>query len=268
MNQHEHWLAVALDAAQEAGTYLQGEWRKTHTVRSKGFRDIVTDADIVVEKIILDRLHAAFPDHGITSEEGGSATATQTTEWLIDPIDGTTNFSRNNPNFCTVIAALENKEVVVGVILAPIYNHVFSAVRGNGATLNGTPIHVSEVKRLSHMIFGLDSPRSPNVREKMMRRLGILLTHGRTMRALGSAALNMAYVAAGWTDFYLHANLQPWDQAAAALMIEEAGGAMGTLSGADWTPFSHDPLAAASKSLIKEFHELMDKKLPEFTPGH
>ena len=109
MTPYESWLDVALDAASAVGDYLRRVWRTTHAVQSKGYRDIVTDADLAAESIILERLRAAFPDHALTSEEAGASdvgSRNPVTRWLIDPIDGTTNFSRDNPNFCTSIAAV------------------------------------------------------------------------------------------------------------------------------------------------------------------
>ena len=172
MNAYADWLDVALQAAEAAGALMKQQWRQTHTVHQKGFRDIVTETDVAVERIILGRLREAFPDHAMMSEEAGDVSARAdpahaTTRWVVDPLDGTTNFSRNNPNFSTSIAAVHEGQVVVGVILDPLRGHTFAAQLGGGATLNGVPIHTSDVTDLEGAIFGVDTPREPALRSAM-----------------------------------------------------------------------------------------------------
>ncbi len=250
------WLQVALEAAEEAGAFLRSHWRQAHTIHQKGFRDIVTEADIESERIILTRLRAAFPHHAVTSEESGADAGEAAIRWMVDPLDGTTNYSRGNPNFSVTIAAVEGDRPVVGVVLDPLRGHVFAATQGGGATLNGDPLHVSAITELASAVFAVDSPRNPDERRQMWNYIGRLLQHGQTMRASGSAALNLAYVAAGWIDFYIHLHLFPWDQSAGALLVQEAGGALSTVTGTPWTPYSTDPLAAASQALLDAFHRM------------
>lgn len=258
VDSYQTWLNVALRAAADAAAVLKQQWRQTHTVHMKGFRDIVTETDVVVEKLILERVRAAFPDHAVTSEEAGADVGHATVRWLVDPLDGTTNFSRNNPNFSTSIAAVDGDQVAVGVVLDPLRGHVFAARKGGGATLDGVPIRVSEVTDLSGAIISIDSPREPALRRAMWEHVGQLLPHARTLRALGSAALNMVYIAAGWTDLYMNLHVYPWDHAAAGLIVREAGGYAGTVAGAPWTPFRRDPLIAATPALARAFHALFD----------
>ncbi len=259
MNNYSLWLTTALEAAESASALLRSEWRNTHTVHWKGFRDVVTEMDMRCEALILDYLHGAFPDHAVTSEEAGAEERDAQVRWFIDPIDGTTNFSRNNPNFSVSIAAVEKNVPVVGVIADPLRGHIFAAYRGGGATMNGHPLHVSDVTNMPAAVFAVDSPRDPAMRKKLWHYLGALLHYGRTMRATGSAALNMAHVAAGWIDIYLHTQLSPWDQAAGGLLVLEAGGVLSTISGEPWSLFCEDPLMAASPSLIQAFYELMSE---------
>ncbi len=256
-NAYRHWLTVACEAAEAAAALARPRWRERHTVRSKGYRDIVTETDVAMESVIITRLRDAFPQHAITSEEAGTLNTGGGVRWLIDPLDGTTNFSRDNPNYSISIAAVEDGEPVVAVVLAPLTGQHFTAIRGGGAYLNARPIHVSETTRLDEAIFAVDSPREPALRQQMWEHIGVMLQHARTMRALGSAALNIAYVAAGWVDLYFHLSLEPWDQAAAALLVHEAGGARATVSGAPWTLQARDPLMAASAALIAAYHEAM-----------
>jgi myo-inositol-1(or 4)-monophosphatase len=257
MSDYALWLTTALEIADKVGALLRARWRQTHTIQIKGFRDIVTETDVECEQLIVTHLRAAFPDHAVTSEEAGADAHESGVRWFIDPVDGTTNFSRHNPNFSTSIAALEDGVPVVGVVVDPVRQHTFAARRGSGATLNGTPIHVSNVKDIAHVVFASDFPRNPQRRSEAWRNAGILLAHAQTMRATGSAALNMAYVAAGWVDLYMHLELYPWDQAAAALLVEEAGGALATVSGALWTPFCPDPLMAAAPELVTVCRQLL-----------
>ncbi len=191
------WLNVAIEAAREAGAFLKAQWHRLHTVHSKGYRNIVTEADLAAEQLILNRLRAAFPDHAITSEEAGADTGDARVRWLIDPLDGTTNFAHHNPNFCVSIAAAENGYPVVGVIYDPLRDELFAARRGGGATLNGAPLRTSGVLTLDAATFSADWPRDPVLRAELWRRAGTLLPLARTLRCLGSAALNMVYVAAG-----------------------------------------------------------------------
>lgn len=257
MNNYSLWLTTALDIAEKASALLRARWRQPHTVHIKGFRDFVTEADTACEQLILTHLRAAFPDHAVTSEEAGADVHESGVRWFIDPVDGTTNFARHNPNFSVSIAAVADGLPVVGVVVDPLHQHTFAAHRGGGATLNGTPIHVSSVTAMADVVFASDFPRNPERRSASWRNSGILLEHAQTMRATGSAALNMAYVAAGWVDLYLHMELYPWDQAAAALLVEEAGGVLATVSGAPWTIFSPDPLAAAAPELVTACRQLL-----------
>jgi len=256
MKAYDDQLTVASQVAREAGAYLREAWQHTHTTHSKGYRDVVTEADFASEKIIIGRLRAAFPDHAITSEEAGADVSEKPIRWLIDPIDGTTNFSRNNPNFCISIAAVEAEKPIVGIVYDPLRDHLFAAQHGGGATLNGETIHTSNIKKIEAAVCAADWGRDVHTREAIWLQTQKLLDKARTLRALGSAALNMVYVAAGWIDLYLSLHLYPWDQAAAALIVQEAGGAAETVSGRPWTPQSKDPLIGATPTLIEAFRAL------------
>lgn len=257
MNDYTFWLTTAMDIAEQAGALLRAQWRQAHTVQRKGPRDLVTETDVACEQLIVTHLRTVFPDHAVTAEESGADARESGVRWFIDPLDGTTNFAHHNPNFSVSIAAVENGLPVVGVVVDPLRQHTFAARRGGGATLNGTPIHVSAAADLSEVVFAVDSPRDPQRREAAWRNAGLLLARAHTMRALGSAALNMTYVAAGWVDLYLHLQLWPWDQAAAALLVQEAGGVLATVSGAPWTIFSPDPLAAATPELVTACQQVL-----------
>jgi myo-inositol-1(or 4)-monophosphatase len=258
MKRYQRWLAVALSAAEEAGAYVRQAWRMEHIVQSKGYRDIVTVADTEAERIILKHIREAFPEHAVTSEEAGADVQSAAVRWLVDPLDGTTNFSRNNPNFSTSIAALEDGKPVAGVVFDPLREQAFAALLGGGATLNGDPIQVSHVTDVGSAIFAIDTPKDALERREMWAYVGRFLEYGRTLRALGSAALNMAYVAAGWVDGYFSVHMKPWDQAAGALLIREAGGSVSTVSGDGWSPYRRDPLATATPQLMAEIRSVLE----------
>lgn len=251
-----HWLAIAIDIAYEAGALLKAHWRSGDAVRSKGYRNIVTAADLAAEELILGRLRATFPKHAITSEEAGADSQEVPARWLVDPLDGTTNFAHNNPNFCVSIAATQSGVPVVGVVFDPLHDFLFAAMRGAGATLNGSPIHSSGVATLPEATFSADWPREPQPRLELWKRVGKLMVEARTLRVLGAAALNMAYVAAGWVDLYLARTLAPWDMAAGVLIAQESGAAVGTLDGAPWNLGRTDLVLAATPALYQAFLEL------------
>ncbi len=257
MNDEARWLETALTIAEAVRDRVRPAWMQRHTIRHKGPRDIVTEMDLIAEQIVLDALHRAFPTHAIISEEAGGEAGEAHVRWYVDPIDGTTNFSRHSPNFCLSLAAVVDGEPVVGVVYDILRGHAFAARRGAGATLNGKPIHVAPTRRPEAMVFGIDWPREPAIRRRMWQRAGLLLEVGQTMRTLGSAALMMSYVAPGWIDLYLCGKLHPWDQAAAALIVREAGGVVGTLSGAPWEPTAPDPLIAATPELMEAVRDIL-----------
>jgi len=254
---YDHYLAVAMDVAAAAGELLVKHWLDEHTVYSKGYRDIVTEADMAAETLILSRLRTAFPDHAITSEEAGADKTEAPVRWLVDPLDGTTNFSRHNPNFSTTLAAVEEGLAVVGVVYDPLRKHMLVAQRGGGAAFNGKPVHTSRLMDMERVIAGINWPRDPTLREDMWHITGKLLPHIRTLRTTGSAAVMMAYVGTGWLDLHIALSVKPWDQAAAGLIVQESGGVVETVSGTPWTPFSPDPLMAASPAIIEAFRTLL-----------
>jgi myo-inositol-1(or 4)-monophosphatase len=259
MSDYREWLDVIESIAREAGALLEERWNTTYEIRSKGFRNIVTEIDLAAEELILGRLRERFPDHAITSEEAGADAHVRAVRWLVDPLDGTTNFSRHNPNFSVSIAATEGVQPVVGVVYDPLRDQAFTALRGAGAALNGEPLRTSGNRELQHAFVSADWPREPALRQELWGIMSHLIHEARTLRCLGSAALNMAYVASGWFDLYIARQISAWDQTAAALILQEAGGALGTLSGAPWTPDSPDPVAAATPELLEAFQALLKR---------
>ncbi|MCC7359975.1 MAG: inositol monophosphatase [Anaerolineales bacterium] len=235
------YLDTALAAAVDAGGVLRRLWNKPRQVQAKGPRDIVTDADFVAQAAALGRVQSAYPQHAFLSEEGRHAIdlSGPTPTWIIDPLDGTTNYARRQPVFAVSVALAWDGAVQVGAIHDPLRRETFYAARGGGAWLQRgvtrpRALRVSGVPDLDSAVVGLDWAREPRLRAKSLAALNRLAPRCRTVRATGSAALGLAYVGAGLTDGYFHHMLQPWDLAAAVLLIAEAGGAVTTPSGSAW----------------------------------
>ncbi len=248
---YQAWLRTAVSIAQEAQALLKQEAGLGHTVRLKGYRDPVTEVDGRVNHLILEALRAAFPDHGIHSEESAPEQDEAEVVWWVDPLDGTTNFSRGLPLFGVSLAAVQRGVPVVGVVMDGLHGECFAAARGAGATLDGRPLRISGIQALEAAMVALEWPRDNALRYQAWQRLGRLLPQVRGLRAFGSAALGMAYVAAGRLDVYFAHSLSLWDQAAAVLLVQEAGGLVLDLQGGPWTVHTRAPLVTASPALAQ-----------------
>lgn len=217
-------LEVAAAAANAAGGILRSNFGGEQKVRFKGEVDLVTEIDEQAERKIGEMLRQAFPAYGMLAEEGGSSPGAGEYRWIVDPLDGTSNYAHGLPIFCVSIALERDGETVLGVVHDPMREETFIAERGGGATLNGRPIRVSGTDEL---IRALVATGLPYDRDTMPAALDLftrfaVLTQG--LRRLGSAALDVCYVAAGRLDAYYERGVRPWDVAAGALILEEAGG--------------------------------------------
>jgi myo-inositol-1(or 4)-monophosphatase len=232
------YLADLEPIAREAGALLMSYFDRHIKIEYKGDVDLVTAADRASEKLIAERLHARWPQHGIVGEEGTRTDTSAEYRWYVDPLDGTTNFAHGYPVFCVSIAlARHDDQLEAGVLFDPTRNELFAAERGQGATLNGNPIHVSKTDRLAESILGTGFPshkrhKNPNIH---FYQQITLRSHG--VRRAGSAALDLANVAAGRYDGFWEFNLNPWDTAAGVLIVLEAGGQVTRFDG---TPFRLD----------------------------
>ena len=227
-------LTVAIDAARSAARVALERFDRPQIVTHKGFRDIVTEADIAAQNAAVAMILARFPEAAILGEEDLAPSTRADTVWVIDPIDGTTNYARQFPTFAVSIGVTQRGQPVAGAVYDPLRNHLFEAEAGRGATLNGAPIHVSEVQALPEAILAFDWGRSPEDRRRALTLVHAIVSECRTARAIGSAALAMCYLAAGWVDLFFNLVLKPWDGAAAQLIIAEAGGRMTNLQGETW----------------------------------
>jgi myo-inositol-1(or 4)-monophosphatase len=235
---------VAERAAREAGDLLLGLYGKV-AAREKQPGDLVTEADSAAQRAIGEILAGAFPDSTLLAEEDGvQPDPANPWRWVVDPLDGTTNFAHGFPFWCVSIALEHRGELVVGVIHNPITGQIFGATRGQGASLDGRPMKVSEATRLRDSLIatGLPTPFEPDAERTLalVRKMSIG-TH--SVRRTGSTALNLAYVAAGAFDVFYATKINPWDVAAGVVLVREAGGLVTALSGEDYDMYRLEILA-------------------------
>ncbi len=227
-------LSIAIEAAREAGRFLNLSLGKVRTIEQKKGeeRNLVSEIDRGAEERIIAIIKRRFPTHAILAEESGGSEAPAECRWIIDPLDGTTNFLHGVPIFCTSIAVEHNGEVVAGVVYDPCRNEMFTAEKGSGAFLNGKRLKVSNQSRLidSLLVTGFPYDIAANPDGVVERFVGFLMA-ARGVRRLGSAALDLSYVAAGRFDGFWEVYLNPWDMAAGALFVREAGGMTTDMNG-------------------------------------
>lgn len=229
-------LNVAVRAARAAGALINRAALDVEAVRisQKQVNDFVTEVDHASEAAIIDTLLAAYPGHGILAEESGRAHGNPGADhvWIIDPLDGTTNFIHGFPVYCVSIALAVRGRVEQAVIYDPARNDLFTATRGRGAFMNDRRMRVSKRTRLAESLIGTGFPfRKGDDFEGYLRMMGDMMRRTAGLRRPGSAALDLAYVAAGFTDGYFETGLKPWDVAAGSLLVTEAGGLIGNFTG-------------------------------------
>ncbi len=243
---------VAIEVARDAGAVLRERLGRKRDVQFKGSIDLVTDADRAAETLIAGRLREAFPDHRLLGEEGarGSAEAEgQVGEaspygWVIDPLDGTTNYAHGYPHFAVSIALARAGTLLLGVVYDPMRDELFVAERGRGASLNGIPLQVTGTDELIGSLLATGFPYDQTVRAEAAAIWNAFLYLTQGVRRDGSAALNLCYVAAGRLDGFYERPLQPWDMGAGALMVEEAGGRVSGFDGGLFDPYGHEAIAS------------------------
>jgi myo-inositol-1(or 4)-monophosphatase len=249
--------SFAVDLARKSGALLKEKFSQTHKIQYKGEINLVTEADKMSEDLIIAAISQKFPDHGILSEESPAITGAGKLRWIIDPLDGTTNYAHGYPVFCVSIALENEGTIVLGVIYDPMREEMFVAVRGGGLYLNEKKLHVSDVSDLSRSMLVTGFPY--DIRESKDNNLNFfnaMAIKVQAIRRAGSAALDLAYLAAGRFDGFWELKLNPWDTAAGCLMVEEAGGVVSDIAGSKWNLQS--PSLLASNALI---HEQMIKVL-------
>ncbi len=236
-------LETAIHLARGAGHIARAAYFSSPRVFHKGPRDLLTEVDIAAQRAIVSGLRARFPDHAILAEEEGlDRLPTAEWTWVIDPLDGTTNFARGLPDFCVSIGLLHRDRPYLGVVYDPLRDHLFHARRGEGAWVNGRRLQVSQRVGLTDALLGFDWARSDDRRRLLVTMVGQVSRQAIAVRSLGVAALGLCYVAAGWYDAYFNFELRIWDVAAGAVLIEEAGGQISTLEG--------DPIGISTRTCL------------------
>lgn len=244
-------LNFAIETARDAGQILLEKFGRTIDIQKKGEINLVTEADLASEALIIERIKSYYPKHAILAEEAGEAVVMGSEtlwKWIIDPLDGTTNYAHGYPCFCVTLALEHEGAIVIGVTYDPTRNELFAAEKGQGATLNGKTIRVSATDKLGDALIVTGFPYDFKSRPAFARHLTEFLLQSRGVRRDGSAAIDMAYVACGRYDGFWEDGLNPWDVAAGKLLIEEAGG---QLSYYDGSPLSvYKPPILASNGRI------------------
>lgn len=232
----EPMLSIAVRAAERAGTFIERESINVDriTVEQKSRNDFVTEVDRKAEAMIIEALSKTYPDHGFIGEESGDTNADAEYLWIIDPLDGTTNFIRGIPHYSVSIACMHKGKLIHGVVHDPVKRETFSASRGAGAFVNGRRMRVSKIRGLEGALLGTGIPFSNRKQEHIppyLATLSDLLPETAGVRRAGSAALDLAYTAAGRFDAFWEVGLSKWDMAAGILLLTEAGGLVSDFKG-------------------------------------
>jgi myo-inositol-1(or 4)-monophosphatase len=251
------YTQTALAAAKAGAEVLMRHYNKSLNIEYKGETDPVSQADRNAQEAIIKAIKNVFPEHGFLAEEDGISDIKKDFCWIIDPLDGTVNFIHGCPMFCVSVALKHKKEIISGVIYAPVIKEIFCAEKSKGAYLNGKRIEVSRIKELIRALPATGFPYY--VRDKSERVINnftniMMKTQG--LRRLGSAALDLAYVACGRFDFFWEEGLKPWDIAAGALIVKEAGGILSDYAGEKDFIFKNT-LLASNKALHKKVLEIL-----------
>ena len=223
-------LNFAIQTARDAGSILTDKLGRVVQIRSKGDINLVTEADLAAERLIIERIKSYYPRHAILAEESGATESviaiagSSEWKWIVDPLDGTTNFAHGYPCFCVSIALERNGQIEVGVVYDPTRDEMFAAERGSGASLNGRRVQVSLVEELNSAMLCTGFPYDVRERPHFALDFTNFTMEAQAVRRDGSAALDLAYVACGRFDGFWEDGLNPWDVAAGVLLIEEAGG--------------------------------------------
>jgi myo-inositol-1(or 4)-monophosphatase len=255
---------AAVEMARAAGAVLREGYGRAHVPEHKGRIDLVTEYDRRSERVVLDEIARRFPGHAVLAEESGAHAGSGAADvrWIVDPLDGTTNFAHNYPFFCVSIAAEQDGRLAAGVVLDPVRDELFAAAAGHGATLNGALLRVSDVARVEDALLVTGFPYDVRERpERALPHFAAFLARAQAIRRDGSAALNLAYVACGRFDGFWEVSLSPWDVAAGTLLVREAGGLVTAYDGGPFALDGRQVLASNGR-----VHEEMMQVLAAPTP--
>ena len=262
MSDWQQYLDIAIEAARKAGKFQQYRFASQLNVALKGDKNLVTEVDQESERLIVEHLIGAFPDHNIVAEEGDYPQGESPFRWIIDPLDGTTNYTHGFPWFCVSIGLETAGDLVAGVIYNPLHDELFTATRGGGAFCNGHRLRVSMRAPLQNTLLGTGFPYDcASDPANNFDNFIAFQKAARGIRRAGAAALDLAYVAAGRLDGFWELKLKPWDVAAGVLMVREAGGVVSTFDGSPYVIDMHR--IVASNGLI---HDEMTALLAHSSP--
>jgi myo-inositol-1(or 4)-monophosphatase len=256
------FLTTAVEAVVRAGDLQMARFGQDIRVDKKGTIDLVTEVDVAVERMFRQLIAERFPDHQILAEEfGGAAAAPDGPCWVFDPIDGTSNYAHGLPIFCASLALEIDGVAQLAAVYDPNRRELFTAERGGGAFLNGRPLHVSVADRLVDAMLVTGFPYDVHTRvDEIVGLFAAFVGQARAVRRLGSAALDLCWVAAGRMDGFWESDLKPWDIAGGALVVEEAGGRVTTMSGAPFASRAGNVLASNG-----HLHDAMQQVIEQFT---
>jgi myo-inositol-1(or 4)-monophosphatase len=255
----QEFLTVAREAALRAGRLLRENLNGTREISYKGEINLVTEMDRRSERAVVETLLAAFPGHGVMAEEETRIENGSGFVWIIDPLDGTTNYAHGYPNFAVSIGLERSGEIALGVVYDPVRDELFSALKGGGAYLNDKPIHVSNADTLIQSLLATGFPYDRVVsKENNLNYFNALLMASQEVRRSGSASLDLCSVAAGRLDGYWELKLQPWDVAAGSLIVREAGGVVSDFSGVSFSVYDKEILSSNGR-IHKQMLEVLQK---------
>lgn len=260
-------LEAVLEKAEkivlEAGELIRDNWNRPKNISKKGRIDLVTETDLAVEKFLKEKLSQLLPEATFLAEETAGDADLGDMTWIIDPLDGTTNFAHNLPMVATSVALWKDGEVVLGIINLPVMGEVFTAIKGAGAKMNGTSISTTETQEMEQSLIATGFPyaiekHARNIADKLTR----VLMNTRGVRRPGAAALDLAYLACGRYDGFYENELKPWDTAAGWLLVEEAGGRVTDFAGKVFNLYSPSILATNGR-----IHEKLSELVKDDKPS-
>ena len=252
-------VTICEDGARVGGAVLL-DWQGRFGVQEKGPADLVTQADLASQEAIQEVVARAFPDHAFVGEETGSAARPEAEFcWIVDPLDGTTNYVHGYPFYCVSVAVESRGGVLAGAVFDPVSGECFTAARGEGARLDGKPISTSQVSTLSDALIAVSFPPKIGPETREIRDFVEIASACQAIRRTGSAALNLAFLAAGRVDGYWAHTIYPWDVAAGALLVREAGGLVTAIDGGPFDVWRPAFVASAGEPLHGEFRSYLGR---------
>ncbi|HDZ24312.1 MAG TPA: inositol monophosphatase [Desulfobacteraceae bacterium] len=256
----EEELRVASEAARKAGSILKARFGSAQHIRKKGAINLVTDSDLQAEKAILQAIRNHFPSDQVIAEESGTEGKSNERVWVVDPLDGTTNFVHGYPFFAVSIALQLEGEIALGIVYNPYFEEYFEAVKGSGAFLNRRPITVSKVTDIGESLLATGFPYDiQDDADGVLELFGRFLKKAQGVRRPGSAALDLCYVACGRIDGFWEKGLEPWDTAAGAIIVREAGGMLKTYRGSPYSPYEKS-VVASNPALLEKMLGIINKE--------